>query len=462
MTIALKPGEDSWKSSSSIKAPTSAGRAEAEMHKRSKLLAFTAVAQFAMFSFSIFSSAAVARGLSLGERGALNLVVALATSAQVLGHFSVEQSQTYQWSKGIPHSVLASNAVMLGMLNGTLAASVTWLLVRVIAPQWFGTVSAVNLFVGLAAVPLIVTTLYITQLARLSDRLNAVNRSRVITTFGYTLFVGGLYLTDQLTVVRALAGWAVSSFMPGIIMLRGFEVRLRNVDTKIAWQTLTKGLAYHPAMASIFLLWRIDQLLVNAYFKVDKAPLALYAQAATLSEMALLVTTSIAQVMLPKQVEGSLSDATRFSAVVVRVNLLFSALVAIGLAIVGPFAMVLVYGRAYAGSTAPLLALLPGVVAVAVLSPCQAILVRMNKPSRITAIYLPALALNVVLNKLFLPHFGITGTALASTIPYILLSGFLIRWISHEVKVPMREFFPGKADAQLLLRVALRRKQTVH
>jgi stage V sporulation protein B len=202
-------------------------------------------------------------------------------------------------------------------------------------------------------------------------------------------------------------------------------------------------------MASIFLLWRVDQFLVND--KTSTQQLGLYITAVTVAEMAQVLTGALTQVMLPKQAQGSLVDATAFSAVVVRVNLLFSCVVALGLAVVSPFAIRLVYGSEYTGAIVPLLALLPGIVGASVLGPCQTVLVRLNKPSRVAVIYFSMLALNIGLNLLLIPSLGITGASLSSTIAYVILSALMIRWISRATKHPVREFVPGMADMRTLV-----------
>lgn len=430
-------------------APAPVGTAQEEIQKRKRLIVSTTLVQSCTLVIGLVSSVATSRGLGPTGRGYFANIIGVAVAAHVLGHMSVEQSQTYQWVRGVDRRTLASNAVVLGLLNGMLAASVAWIIVRVVAPGAFPNIEPRNLALGLLAVPMNVVTLYLQQLTRLDDRIHWYNRLRLVSSAAYMVAVLVLWRTHQLTVFRAIVTWLVSVSVPAFFYLRGFGARPRHIRGAVAWKTIRLGLAYHPAMASVFLLWRVDQFLVND--KTSTAKVGLYVTAVTVAEMAQVLTAALSQVMLPKQTQGSLVDATTFTSVVVRVNLLFSCVVAIGLAVASPIAITLVYGSEFRGAIVPLLALLPGVVGASVLGPCQTVLVRLNKPSRVAMIYFSMLALNVVLNLLLIPVLGITGASLSSTIAYLILSCLMINWISRSTKHPLREFVPGMADLRTLI-----------
>jgi hypothetical protein len=203
------------------------GTAQEEIHKRKGLIVSTTIVQTLTLIIGLGSSVAVSRGLGVAARGELGNIVGVAVAAHVLGHMSVEQSQTYQWVRGVDRRTLASNAVVLGFLNGLLAASIAWLVVRIIAPGSFPHIEPRNLALGLLAVPVNVLTLYLSQLTRLDDRLSWYNKIRLCSSGLYMLVVVWLWRTDQLTVFRAILTWIVSVMIPTAFYLGGFGARPR-------------------------------------------------------------------------------------------------------------------------------------------------------------------------------------------------------------------------------------------
>jgi O-antigen/teichoic acid export membrane protein len=117
----------------------------------------------------------------------------------------------------------------------------------------------------------------------------------------------------------------------------------------------------------------------------------------------------------------------------------------------------LVYSPAFADVVAPLRWLLPGVVVLAVGKVVVAELLARKKAKETSYASGIAAFVNIAGNVALVPHMGISGAALASTISYSLLSAILIRYYLRETGVPWTILIPRRDDLAVYGRLWRRR-----
>ena len=91
---------------------------------------------------------------------------------------------------------------------------------------------------------------------------------------------------------------------------------------------------------------------------------------------------------------------------------------AVGVSLVAPSAIHLFYGPAFVPSIAPLMLLLPGVCALSSAHIHNAYLCGVGKAHTTAALSAVALGLNLLLNLILIPRYGISGAAAASSLTY--------------------------------------------
>jgi O-antigen/teichoic acid export membrane protein len=124
----------------------------------------------------------------------------------------------------------------------------------------------------------------------------------------------------------------------------------------------------------------------------------------------------------------------------------------------GRLVVPLAYGSDYVGSIAPLLALLPGVVAVGLTRPITAILVRLDRPLVLSAICILALVVNVSLNLVLIPVLGVVGASVASSVAYAAQALAYTSWLLRETPLRLADLRPTRRDL-ILLATVVRRSQ---
>jgi O-antigen/teichoic acid export membrane protein len=230
------------------------------------------------------------------------------------------------------------------------------------------------------------------------------------------------------------------------VLVPAVRPRLRHWDPSLARQAIGRGLRYHPELASLFLLFRSDILILDGM--TTTAAVGLYSLAVSLAELTRVVTDAIAQIALPRQMN---TDHDAAAAATMRVTRLTTvvALVSVGLmCAAAPFLIPIIYGSSFRGSVTPLLALAPGLLALGATRPIGAFLLRLDRPTLASSMSVAALGLNIALNLVLVPLYGIAGSAAASSIAYAGLAALQTAWFLRATGATVRDLLPGPAEME--------------
>jgi O-antigen/teichoic acid export membrane protein len=201
--------------------------------------------------------------------------------------------------------------------------------------------------------------------------------------------------------------------------------------------------AYVASLLS-FLVLRSDIVLVSAMLGARAT--GLYSLSVQAADFLLILPGVIGTLLFPRVAAAHDEESAHFTAKVCR-----HAAFAVGLACLataaGSFwAIRLLFGPAYLGSAAPLLALLPGVWCMAVQLVLSNDLAGRDYPAFIITVWSVVLAVNVALNVVWIPRFGITGAAASSSVAYALALALMTRyWLRRFPAVRLRDLLVVRA-----------------
>lgn len=403
------------------------------------------------FSSKIFSyilalvaSILISRALGPAGRGSYYVVVTIASTALSLGHLSVEQAQVFLWSKTNERRFLSANAVALGLLLGAGVSSIAWIVVTVLGPNIVPVADRGLLIVALVGVPAGMVSLYANGLLVLADRISRVNYGVLLAAIVQTGLIVGLHAAGRLTVAAVVVVWMITMLAPLSFTLPSLAPRVRDVSVSAARKAVAIGARYHLGMISVFLLFRSDVFILNAL--VSRTEVGLYSLAVTLAELLFLLTDSIAQVLLPRQVSGSMEESAKVTAKAVRTNFIVAVVSVAGIVATCPIVIPLLFGKDFTGSIRGLIALSVGVIALGTIRPASGYLIRLNRPLLIAMVSIGALAVNVALNLALIPTLGIVGAGMASSIAYTLLATFQVAWFLTASGISARDLVPRISD----------------
>jgi len=166
-----------------------------------------------------------------------------------------------------------------------------------------------------------------------------------------------------------------------------------------------------------FLAYRMDYWFIN-YFRT-KEELGLYALAAKLNQVLLLLPMTIAAVIIPFTVTASDELAEKVKTIL---RFQFNGYIFLGilLAIISPVLIPLIFSNDFAGTVLPFIILLPGVIIFTLTTILAAYFAGINRQDINLKISFFCFFTILIGDFLLVPKYGIKGAAIASSIGYAL------------------------------------------
>jgi len=206
-------------------------------------------------------------------------------------------------------------------------------------------------------------------------------------------------------------------------------------DPHFMGAALRYGFSGYFANVFIQALRRVDFLFIAAM--LDAKALGLYAIATAMAEMLLLLPESIALPFVPLVFGMKKDDSERFTPLVLRSVLFVMLLGCVGMAVLGKFVLLVIFGSEFLPAVPAMLALLPGVLGLAVFPILKAHLFGRNKPGIVSLLTGVAILVNLPLNYFTIPKWGIVGAAASSSICYLLAVALLYIFYCRTTGFPM-------------------------
>ncbi len=194
-----------------------------------------------------------------------------------------------------------------------------------------------------------------------------------------------------------------------------------------------------------FLVYRVDQGMLA--YMATKEEVGLYVVAVGLAERLRLLPNALGTAFLPR-LANELATRQRQVPLMFRTTTVLSVAAMLGVGLVGPPAIYLLFGMEFLGSIVPFLLLLPGIAALGGAAVLSSDLLAREKPKYSVWTGYSVLVLNVGLNLVLIPAIGIAGAAVASTICYASACGLRMLFYRRESGVPLRELAPRWEDVR--------------
>lgn len=228
-------------------------------------------------------------------------------------------------------------------------------------------------------------------------------------------------------IVGVLTGTAVAALVCGIVA--GWFLR-QHVNIRSAFSSLPRGFSRWELLSfniynTIFILltislYNLDILLLQPISGSEAT--GFYKAALVVAEFLWLVPQAVQIVFIHSASErwsrGETEEISEMASVATRFTLAFTLLLTIGLAGLATEFMTLYFGAEFEEAVIPMLLLLPGVLGFALARPIYAIGQGKSELRILIMATGMAALINLVLNVLLIPQYGMTGAAIATSIGY--------------------------------------------
>lgn len=275
------------------------------------------------------------------------------------------------------------------------------------------------------------------HLERLSEPL-AVLKKFVLGVVGLSLAYIGY------DVAGVLAGTAIASLVGAVVAswLLRTHVDLTAVLRPVPSDFSRLDLITFNVNNTVFILltislYNVDLLLLQPIAGSHET--GLYKAALVVAEFLWLVPNAIQMVFIHSTSElwsnDAIGEITDMVSRATRYTLVFTLLLAIGIASVGAEFVQLYFGAGFADAVTPLLLLLPGVIGFAVARPIFAVGQGKGELRSLILATGAAATINLVLNVVLIPRYGMNGAAVATSVGYgsmVVPHGIIARRIGYD------------------------------
>lgn len=415
---------------------------------------------FLMFSAKVLvtllnvgSSIVVARALGADGRGLVAVAFALTVLLVQLGTFGLTTANPYHVAQ-TPHrrGSIVTNSLMVAGVVGT-GLILIGIGLKIGVPSVVRGLSWLDLMLALLTIPAMLATLFLQSILLGEGRMVAYNAGEVI--FSAVTFVGQLVVlvvldggvTGALAVLLASQVIAAGTWLAVLTWGR----RLAPPDTSTLRETLRYAFRIYLATLVAFLVIRIDMLMVNGFLGAHDA--GLYSVAVALADGLYLIPAVIAVNLFARLSRGLERQA---SAEIFRsFFVLYGAVCLLSVALAAP-AIRILFGPQYADATSLYYWLAPGVFCLGMINILAQHFAGIGFPREAALIWIPGLAVDVVINVILLPKDGVYIASLSSSITYLLVLLLHMRMFAKEFGT-WRVMRPNLAEVVRFVRVAISR-----
>lgn len=229
-----------------------------------------------------------------------------------------------------------------------------------------------------------------------------------------------LWILDWGVPGALLATWLSGLIVAGYAAFKTLE--LAPLWPRFEWPVvrslLVKGAVYALALFVITLNYRINIIVLERLSSV--AEIGVFALGVSVAQLTWALPQAITTALFSHS--ATAPDENEFSGKVqrlFRVSVLVAAALVVGLGVVSPILVPLVYGRDFAPSVRVIHLLLPGVFSMLGLKILNMDLAGRGLPNASLWAMVPALAINAATSVVLVPQLGAPGAAIASSVAYV-------------------------------------------
>jgi O-antigen/teichoic acid export membrane protein len=212
----------------------------------------------------------------------------------------------------------------------------------------------------------------------------------------------------------------------------------------------------YPSSLSGYFVYRADTYIIQALMLGPQAALGLYSMAVTMAELVFYVPDSITTIFLPRVAGSTPEEANRLVGRVGRLTTLLTIAVALALIPAAFLGIHLILPK-FVDCLPAFVVLLPGVISLSVAKVMTSYVNGRGRPGLVAIGTVASLVLNVALNLVLIPRFGIVGASLSSLISYTFQAGMAVIFASRlSGQSPLSLFVPGTGEIRLLVETGRR------
>jgi O-antigen/teichoic acid export membrane protein len=373
----------------------------------------------------LISSVIIARFLSLEDRGYFGVAMTISGLLVVVGNLGWPAAIIYRIKRigTPPDHVLGTTFWLSGVVTGGLILICLFFRDN-ITNGFMAGAPDILFYIILALFPLQILGNYLCGIARGMDRFEIQNTYRLSILIGQCVFFALAFLLLSNDLIVAM--WAaLITFFIGLLILCFRILPISGVDFRLRKETSLPMIRFgfkgwiHALAGNIH--ERADIIMLSStYLFGNHSQVALYIQAVLVLNIIKVLPTSICTALLPHIAGIASEKAITVICQVLRFTILLLILVALFVFLIVDWVVPAAFGENYSEAVNIIHILLPALVFQSIYTILAKFWIAIDYQRVNIILQTFAMLVNVTLNFLFIPQFGIYGAAYATVITYIL------------------------------------------
>jgi len=403
------------------------------MGKFTKNTLITIGANLLQLILALGSSIIIARVLGPEGKGVYSLAILLPSLLITFAQFGIGPASVFTLGKNehSPKQVFGAN-IFLAILISILSIVAGLIVIFFLNNQIFPGIEKEYLFLALSLVPVQIFFSFCINILLGLQKIKKYNFIQLIKTFTFLILIVIFLLGLRFGIKTAIVIELISSLIASAILFSQTKKETRGItilpNKKLLKDIFSYGSKSYLGNVATFLYLRIDIWMINIF--LNPAAVGFYSISVGLAEKIWLISKSAGTVLFPR-VSSEKNEETlkKFTPLVCRNILFITTLIAIALFFIGKTIIILLYSTVFLNAIQSFKILLIGTIAVAGSRILTNDLAGRGKPMVNTYLAIITAALNILLNIILIPRFGISGAAWATAISYTLI--FIVKTIVY-------------------------------
>ena len=396
------------------------------------------------YALGALTAILVARVLGPEDRGIWSVTLLIASVFGLCAEMGIGTSALYAMQRHPERK----DAIITTSLLLAFGISTCWVLLGLT----LATDARVLRLIGVPATPLVIaivaaigvgaTSVSRYILLKLDDTQGA-NRSSLVHAGSLLILLAVAFIADP-GVDIAMAAYSLSVFATLAFTLPRLFTRHHvrfSPEPRLFGPLFSYGAKAHLSSVALFLVYRVDLVIVNHYLGFKAA--GIYSVSLAVSEILRGIPETAQTLVVTRSGRGLLAtDSERMC----RMSVIVTAVCGVVVATSSEWLIPLVFGPAYAGASTALWWLLPGSLGLAAsysLSPLLALRGQVMTSGWATLL---SLVVMVGIDVYVVPWWGLSGAAIASSIAYCMLAGLQLGLLCRSGEVWLGHLVPKKDD----------------
>lgn len=393
--------------------------------------------------FSIILSILISRLLGPFVKGQLSVISLIGSLCIILGSLGINSFNMYYAAKDKDRiKQLYVNSVWFCLVMSTISI-ITILLLAKFFPTVLKNIPPKHLLIYLASLPFVFFNQIMIFILAGEQRFKPYNFLSVLYPLLNLIFISILLLVLHLPNLKYLvAAYALTNVISGLLTLilaKPSKIETLRFDKALFQQALDYGLRIYLATIFSTLVLKADLYMVNFFRGPTEA--GLYSLVSSFGDVFFLLPYSLAFIILPKITP--LEDKDKASLIAKYFSIIFYLSLALSLGVfffIKPVVKLL-FGPVFLLSAETIIILLPGLICWALVSILGQYFAATKYHVKIIVGWFLAFLLNIILNYLYIPQFGIKAAAVTSSVAYLFILIYLLIFFKKETKMPLRTMF---------------------